>query len=83
MLQFSRKNLVLDKTKCFECLDGTMIINRNGVCDKIMDCSDLSDECLCDGNLPIICEKVKNFFPKKKYVAHLCVFKDSYIKYLQ
>nr|XP_018671019.2 sortilin-related receptor-like [Ciona intestinalis] len=35
------------KLKCFKCLDGKLLISPNQVCDGIVDCYDLSDECLC------------------------------------
>ena len=35
-----------------------MVISRGQVCDEIIDCSDLSDECLCDGEVPDICNNV-------------------------
>ncbi|XP_076809777.1 uncharacterized protein LOC143452620 [Clavelina lepadiformis] len=33
---------------CFRCLDGRLIISRSQVCNGIVDCYDLSDECLCE-----------------------------------
>ncbi|XP_078492175.1 uncharacterized protein LOC144747763 [Ciona intestinalis] len=36
------------KLKCFKCLDGKLLLSPNQVCDGIIDCFDLSDECLCD-----------------------------------
>ena len=47
-----------NKLRCFKCLDGTMVISRDQVCNKIIDCSDLSDECLCDRGVPDICNDV-------------------------
>ena len=35
-----------------------MMISRNQVCDEIIHCSDLSDECLCSGKVPEICKDV-------------------------
>ena len=35
-----------------------MMISRDQVCNNIIDCSDLSDECLCDGEVPDICNNV-------------------------
>ena len=32
---------------CFRCFDGTIILNSQ-VCDGIIDCKDLSDECTCE-----------------------------------
>ena len=37
---------IFDPALCWTCLDGT-IIQRKQVCDKVFDCPDLSDECLC------------------------------------
>lgn len=36
----------LNISKCFQCLDGT-VISAKQVCDNKVDCLDLSDECLC------------------------------------
>ena len=48
---------------CFRCFDGTIILNSQ-VCDGIIDCQDLSDECTCENS------KVKPlcnlFYAKKK-----------------
>ncbi|CAK8690274.1 unnamed protein product [Clavelina lepadiformis] len=33
---------------CFKCLDNRLIISSKQVCDGVIDCFDLSDECLCD-----------------------------------
>ena len=51
----------LDTSKCFMCLDDSMIIPSNKVCDGEVDCTDLSDECMCMGNSPHICKHVKSF----------------------
>ena len=37
----------LGKLTCFKCFDGT-IISNNQVCNGVVDCEDLSDECLCE-----------------------------------
>uniref|UniRef100_H2ZDE5 G-protein coupled receptors family 1 profile domain-containing protein n=1 Tax=Ciona savignyi TaxID=51511 RepID=H2ZDE5_CIOSA len=34
--------------KCFRCLDGSLLISTNQVCDGFIDCYDMSDECLCE-----------------------------------
>ncbi|CAK8672866.1 unnamed protein product [Clavelina lepadiformis] len=33
---------------CFKCLDNRLIISPKQVCDGVIDCFDLSDECLCE-----------------------------------
>ncbi|XP_076802491.1 uncharacterized protein LOC143446638 isoform X2 [Clavelina lepadiformis] len=33
---------------CFKCLDNHLIISPKQVCDGVIDCHDLSDECLCE-----------------------------------
>nr|XP_039249024.1 uncharacterized protein LOC120326749 isoform X1 [Styela clava] len=47
----SKKGIPIDDAfsndKCFRCLDKSLVIPNNRVCDGIMDCKDLSDECLC------------------------------------
>ena len=52
---------VFNETMCWTCLDGT-IIQRQQVCDKVFDCRDLSDECLCfrDNLDESICESFLN-----------------------
>ena len=44
--------------KCFRCLDGKMIIATANVCDGVIDCSDMSDECMCTAGAPAICSQV-------------------------
>ena len=34
---------------CFRCFDGTILLNSQ-VCDSIIDCHDLSDECTCENS---------------------------------
>ena len=36
---------------CFECLDKRLFVSTKQVCDGVIDCYDLSDECLCENNL--------------------------------
>ena len=40
-----------DNGSCFECLDKRLLISSLQVCNGVIDCYDLSDECLCDANL--------------------------------
>ena len=51
----------MDTSKCFMCLDNSMIIPSNKVCDGEVDCTDLSDECMCLDKSPHICKQVKKF----------------------
>jgi len=39
-------------------MDGSTVIPRLKVCDDVIDCSDLSDECLCEGRVPNVCESI-------------------------
>ena len=39
---------------CFRCFDGTIILKRQ-VCDGIIDCRDLSDECTCEKTKVSLC----------------------------
>ena len=41
----------LSDNSCFECLDKRLLISFKQVCDGVIDCYDLSDECLCKINL--------------------------------
>ena len=38
-------------TSCFECYDKRLLISTEQVCDDVIDCYDLSDECLCETHL--------------------------------
>ena len=40
---------------CFQCFDKRLMISSKQVCDGVIDCFDLSDECLCEnsGNNPL------------------------------
>ena len=49
----------LNRTRCFECLDSSIVIPVSRVCDGLVDCPDLSDECLCEGEIPTICGRIK------------------------
>ena len=49
---------IFNQTRCFLCLDGSMVIPRLKVCDNVIDCSDLSDECLCEGKIPEVCNGI-------------------------
>ncbi|XP_076814045.1 uncharacterized protein LOC143460429 [Clavelina lepadiformis] len=54
-----------NRSRCYKCLDGSMIIPRHKVCDGVIDCSDLSDECLCEEEvIPEICRHVKTRIPQ-------------------
>ncbi|XP_076814785.1 uncharacterized protein LOC143460965 isoform X1 [Clavelina lepadiformis] len=46
---------------CFQCKDRSLMIRASGVCDGIIDCPDLSDECVCQNRLEI-CDKVTEAF---------------------
>ncbi|XP_076819347.1 uncharacterized protein LOC143465083 [Clavelina lepadiformis] len=45
---------------CFKCLDNRLIISPKQVCDGVVDCFDLSDECLCEN--PSLPECLNIFF---------------------
>ena len=40
--------LFANNDSCFQCLDKRLWISSKQVCDGVLDCYDLSDECLCD-----------------------------------
>ncbi|XP_078492171.1 uncharacterized protein LOC108950168 [Ciona intestinalis] len=44
------------KLKCFRCLDEKLMISPKQVCDGVIDCYDLSDECLCQDQT--VCDNV-------------------------
>ncbi|XP_078488062.1 uncharacterized protein LOC144745907 [Ciona intestinalis] len=52
------------KLKCFRCLDGKLMISGKQVCDGVIDCYDLSDECLCQDRT--VCDDV---FGKSKKIC--------------
>jgi len=54
-------------TLCFQCLDESMIIPRKLVCNGIVDCSDLSDECLCPRSVPSVCKMVQNRVDQQRW----------------
>jgi len=49
----------LNTRLCFQCLDKSMLVERSNVCDGIIDCPDMTDECLCDGPTPEICNHIQ------------------------
>ena len=51
--------LKLNRSRCFQCLNSSMIIPLSRVCDGLVDCPDLSDECLCEENYPSICDHIR------------------------
>ncbi|XP_078483448.1 uncharacterized protein LOC108949324 [Ciona intestinalis] len=44
------------KLKCFQCLDRKLLLSPMQVCDGVVDCYDVSDECLCEDQT--LCEEV-------------------------
>nr|XP_039249118.1 low-density lipoprotein receptor-related protein 1B-like [Styela clava] len=55
-------NDVYSNENCFRCLDGSLVIPNIHVCDGIIHCEDLSDECICPETIekprPAICDSV-------------------------
>ena len=45
------RDLCNENHSCFECFDRRLWISSKQVCDRVIDCYDLSDECLCDINI--------------------------------
>uniref|UniRef100_F6XKD5 G-protein coupled receptors family 1 profile domain-containing protein n=1 Tax=Ciona intestinalis TaxID=7719 RepID=F6XKD5_CIOIN len=44
------------KLKCFQCLDKKLLLSPMQVCDGVVDCYDVSDECLCENQT--LCDEV-------------------------
>ena len=42
-----------NNTECFLCWDKRLLISADQVCNGIVDCYDLSDECLCESSLDV------------------------------
>lgn len=58
---FNIFSLVFSDERCFRCLDRSKIIPSGQLCDGIIHCDDLSDECLClnqNESLQVICRAV-------------------------
>ncbi|XP_039247954.2 uncharacterized protein LOC120325854 isoform X1 [Styela clava] len=70
---------LLNTAKCFQCLDNSMLIPASRICDGIIDCSDLSDECLCEDDVPDICTKIIGYerYPKKNNTKHIPNLENS------
>ena len=60
---------------CFQCFDGTIILKRQ-VCDGLIDCPDLSDECTCEkSKVKQLCDVFITTvgFKRNKYILILFV----------
>ena len=45
------RDLCHNNNTCFECFDKHLLLSSQQVCDGVIDCYDLSDECLCSFNI--------------------------------
>ena len=54
-----------NSSKCTRCVFSNLTISQKQVCDGIIDCPDLSDECLCSSLLPLsnrsrqLCDRIR------------------------
>ena len=47
------------KPSCFKCFNVDIIIPTTRVCDGVVDCPDLTDECLCQGGVSVaLCDHI-------------------------
>ena len=55
----------LQRQSCHKCISGNTLIPTAKVCDGIIDCPDLSDECLCENSDNLqICADMKQVITK-------------------
>ena len=47
----NNRDLCNSNNPCFNCFDKRLLISSQQVCDGVIDCYDLSDECLCNFNI--------------------------------
>ena len=68
--------------KCTRCLDGHTVILKSQLCDDIIDCRDLSDECLCGSSyVEPLCKLMFNSAPKAEpqlTVTMICDGENNY-----
>ncbi|MEL6740529.1 MAG: 7 transmembrane receptor [Planctomycetota bacterium] len=56
---------------CFRCLDNRTLVSREQLCDRVVDCPDLSDECACESTPPRMRALCDDIYLRRRRPARL------------